>query len=63
MLLASTPVSARAAHFHGLKIVTASRIAVLFGESNSSRTVVEIGFLPSEVEPAAQSGRRKSTDL
>ncbi len=32
MLLASTPARARAALFHGLQLVTASRIAVFFGE-------------------------------
>jgi len=46
--------SARAAHFHGLQLVAASRIAVPFGESIKSVQMVEIGFLPSEVDRAAQ---------
>jgi len=54
MLLASTRASARAAHFHGLHIVIASRIAVLFRRTHSKRVMVEIGFLPSEVERAKQ---------
>jgi len=44
MLLASPPASARAAHFHGLQIVAAPRIAVLFGESIQMRAMVEIGI-------------------
>jgi hypothetical protein len=56
MLLASPRASTRAAHFHGLHIVNASRIAVLFGVPIQSAPVVETGFLPNEVEPAAQGG-------
>src|SRR5258708_33135274 len=54
MLLASTPARARVAHFHGLQLVAASRIAVLLGESIKGALMVEIGFLPSEVMDAAQ---------
>jgi len=57
MLLASTPASARAAHFHGLRSVTASRIAVLLGESIKGALMVGIGFLPSEVDNAPRIAR------
>ena len=57
MLLASPPARACTARFHGPYIMAASRIAGPFRRIHSNRAMVEIGFLPSEVEHAKQSGR------